>query len=193
MEDFKLLLSIAKILNSNESFFAHGTRVAKLACSIAKKMGYCNEGIESIRFAAIVHDIGKIEIPSEILNKQGILNKNELAMIRKHPESGYYMLKGIKPDSIIAEVVLQHHERLNGSGYPFGLYEKDINPVAKIIAIADVIDTMISPQVYRSALPIKEAVMEVNQNSGLLYDRKIVDITMLLIERNEFEFKESAK
>jgi len=186
MKNIDSLFSIVKMLSENEAVYTHGRRVARLACAIAQEMSYSDADIKHIHFAAIVHDIGKIKIPQEILNKRGALDDNELTIMRKHPELGYHLLKDIKPESIVAEVVLQHHERLNGSGYPFGLHAKDINPVTRIIAVADVVDTMISPQVYRSTLTIDEALQEIQQNSGLLYDSEVVDVSLSLIEKGEF-------
>jgi len=185
MKKIDSLFSIVKMLSENEAVYTHGRRVARCVryCS---KMSYSDADIKHIHFAAIVHDIGKIQIPEEILKKRGALDENEFAIMRKHPELGYHLLKDIRPESIAAEVALQHHERLNGSGYPFGLCAKDINPVTRIIAVADVVDTMVSPQVYRSTLTIDEALREIKQNSGLLYDPEVVAVSLSLIEKDEF-------
>jgi putative nucleotidyltransferase with HDIG domain len=185
MKKIDSLFLIAKMLSENETIYTHGRRVARFACAIAQKMSYSEADIKHIHFAAIVHDIGKIKIPEEILNKRGALDDNEFVIMRKHPELGYHLLKDIRPESIAAEVALQHHERLNGSGYPFGLRAKDINPVTRIIAVADVVDTMVSPQVYRPTLTIKEASQEIKQNSGLLYDPEVVAASLALIEKGE--------
>ncbi len=187
MKNFDSLFSIVKMLGDNEAVFTHGRRVASFACAIARKMKYCDRDIKYIHFAAIVHDIGKIRIPKEILNKQGTLNDNEFTIIRKHPELGYCLLKNIKPESIAAEVAFQHHERLNGSGYPFGLRAKDINPVTRIISVADVFDAMFSMQVYRPALEMGEVIREIEQGSGLLYDSQVADIGIRLIKNGEFQ------
>ena len=186
MEDLRLGFLIAKLLNKNTPILNHGRRVAKLACAIGKKMRYCDAGLEHISFAAIVHDIGKIKILGEIVNKPGKLNENEMVLIRKHPELGYRLLKFVRSDLIVADVALQHHERLDGSGYPFGLKAKDINPVSRIITVADVIDTMVSAQVYRPALSVDKVLKEIKQNSGLLYDSEVVDASLSLIEKGEF-------
>ena len=192
MKNLDSLFLITGMLNKNEQIFIHGKRVAGIACAIAEKMQYCDKGIRQIRLAAFFHDIGKIEVPEEILNKPGVLNESELAIVRRHPELGYQLLKDIKPESIAAEVVLQHHERLDGSGYPFGLRVKDINPVTRIISVADVIETMVSPQVYRPALSMDVALQEIKQNSGLLYDTKVVDAVLAVIGGmvNQKEFNE---
>jgi putative nucleotidyltransferase with HDIG domain len=186
MEDLNVLFFVTKLLNKNKQVFMHGKRVAKLACAIAKELKYCPNGIEQIRLAAIIHDIGKIQLPVEIINKPGVLDVKEIAITRKHPELGYCLLEGVNSDNVVADVVLQHHERLDGSGYPFGLRAKDINPVTRIIAVADVIDAMVSPQVYRPALSIVKVLKEIKQNSGLLYDSEIVAVSLSLIEKREF-------
>ncbi len=176
------------MLSEHETVYAHGSRVARLACAIAQKIGYPDADIKHIHFAAVVHDIGKIQIPVGILNKCGTLDSDEFAIMKKHPELGYSLLKDIKPESVAAEVALQHHERLNGSGYPFGLHAEEINPVTKIISVADVVDTMVSPQIYRPALSMDEALKELKQNSNKLYDSKVVAVTENLIENAEIYF-----
>jgi HD-GYP domain-containing protein (c-di-GMP phosphodiesterase class II) len=188
MENLRLLFLITKLLNKNTLILNHGRRAAKLACAIGKKMRYCDAGLEQISFAAIVHDIGKTKLSAEIINKPGALDENELVLIRKHPELGYSLLKFVRSDLIVAEVALQHHERLDGSGYPFGLKAKDINPVSRIIAVADVVDSMISSQVYRPALTKNETLKEIKQNSGLLYDSEVVAAALVVIEKNNFNF-----
>ncbi|MFA4983708.1 MAG: HD domain-containing phosphohydrolase [Candidatus Omnitrophota bacterium] len=186
MDDLEPLISIVRILSRNEGIFVHGRRVARLSCDIAGAMKYCDKGVRLIRIAAVTHDIGKIQLPEEIINKPAALDKGERELIRKHPELGYQLLQVLKAESIVAEVALQHHERLDGSGYPFGLQAKDINPVARIIAVADVIDTMISPQTYRPALTAEEALREIKQNSGLLYDPEVVAVSLAFIEKGWF-------
>ena len=108
--------------------------------------------------------------------------------MRKHPELDYHLLKDMRPESIAAEVALQHHERLDGSGYLFGLRAKDINPVTRIISIADVIDTMVYAQVYRTALTVDQALREIKENSGLLYDSEVVDAALTVIGKEGFSF-----
>jgi putative nucleotidyltransferase with HDIG domain len=187
MENLDLSCFITRLSDKKEPIFIHGKRVAKLACAIANTMGYPDEEIRIVHHAAVVHDIGKFGLPAEVINKPGVFNKEEIAIIRKHPELGYSLLmQMMRVKSVIAKVALQHHERLNGSGYPFGLGGDDIVPIAKIIAVADVFDTMISAQVYRPALSLKEATQEIKQNSGLLYDSRVVAASLSLIEKGEF-------
>ena len=182
MEDLDLSCFITRLSDKKEPIFIHGKRVAKLACAIANIMGYPDEEIRIIHHAAVVHDIGKLGLPVEIINKPKALDNDELIIIRKHPELGYSLLTQImRVKSVIAKVALQHHERLNGSGYPFGLRGDDIIHIARIIAVADVVDTMASPQVYRPALNMNEAVQEIKRNSGLLYDPEIVTSTLIVI------------
>ena len=186
MEDLRLLFSITKLLNKNKPILDHGGRVAKLACAIGERMKYCQAGLEHIRFAAIVHDIGKTRLSPEVVHKPGALNEDERVLIRRHPELGHRLLKLLRSDLIVAEVALQHHERLDGSGYPFGLKAKDINPVSRIITVADVIDAMVSPQAYRPALTMNKALEEIKQNSGLLYDPGVTAAALAVIEENNF-------
>ena len=165
---------------------AHGRSVARLASAIAKKMKYCDKGIKQIHLAALVHDIGKIKIPAEIINKKGRFTPGELAIIKKHPELGYQLLGDMKSESIIAEIVLQHHERMDGSGYPFGLKGKEIIPASRIVTVADVIAAIVSVQPYRPALTVNDALKEIKQNSGLLYDSEVVAVSIRLIEKEGF-------
>jgi len=179
---------ITKLSDNNDSVFIHGKRVAKLSCAVAKIMAYPDEEIKIVHHAAVVHDIGKLRLPAEIVDKPNVLNDDEILIIRKHAELGYSLLMQImRSESVIAKVALQHHERLNGSGYPFALRGKDIIPIAKIIAVADVVDAMISPQVYRPALNMNEAIQEITQNSGLLYDSEIVASTLIAIGGKEWK------
>lgn len=171
--------------SENELLYAHGSRVARLACAIARKMGYSGKGLEHIHFAAIFHDIGKMKIPKEIVNKCGPLDDQEFSIVKKHPELGYHLLKKISPESVAAEVALQHHERMDGSGYPFGLRGDNIIPIARIISVADVIDAMVSAQVYRPALSVEEALRELGKNCGQLYDPKVVAVSVTLIKKGE--------
>ncbi|MDD5538010.1 MAG: HD domain-containing phosphohydrolase [Candidatus Omnitrophota bacterium] len=186
MKELDILLLMTRFIDKSGSVFAHGRRVAGIACAMAKKMGYCDEGIKHIHCAAVVHDIGKIDVPQEIVTKPGGLSGHEIAIIRKHPELGCFLLKDTKPESIVAEVALQHHERMDGSGYPFGLCARDIHPVARIVAVADVIDAMTSLQVYRPALSMHDALRELMRNRGSLYDAGVVDVSVSLFERGEY-------
>ncbi len=167
----------------------HQQRVTLLACAIAREMGLNQEVIEEIRVAGTLHDIGKIRIPSEILSKPGRLTDIEFDMIKTHPEAGYNILKTIEFPWPVAPVVLQHHERTNGSGYPSGLSVKDIRPEARILAVADVVEAMSSHRPYRPALGIDKALEEVSQNRGILYDPGVVDACLKLFAEERFKFE----
>ena len=167
----------------------HQQRVTQLACAIAKEMNLNKEVLEEIRVAGTLHDIGKIHIPSEILSKPGRLTEIEFNMIKTHAEAGYNILKTIEFPWPIAPVVLQHHERTNGSGYPSGLSVKDILLEARILAVADVVEAMSSHRPYRPARGIDKALEEISQNRGILYDPKVVDACLRLFAEKRFEFE----
>ena len=125
-------------------------------------------------FLGWVHDLGKISIPAEILNKPGRLNANEFEMIKEHPRVGYEILKTIEFPWPVADIVYQHHERLDGSGYPLGLKDGQIHPMAKILAVADVVEAMLSHRPYRSALAPELVLQEINTNAGTLFEPSAV-------------------
>lgn len=163
----------------------HQQRVAHLACAIAKEMRLPADQIDGIRVAATLHDIGKIAVPSEILTKPGQLTELEWGLIRCHPQAGYEILKNIPFTWPVARIVLQHHERMNGSGYPSGLSGEEILLEARILAIADVVEAMASHRPYRPALGIKEALTEISQNSGVLYDSDAVNACLRLFQKDD--------
>ena len=160
----------------------HEKNVAKLALEIAERMGLDEFTIESIRVAAMVHDIGKINIPTEILSKPGKLSDIEFEMIKKHPETAYEILRKVDLPWPVADIVYQHHERLDGSGYPRHLKSDEILLEAKIIIVADVIEAMSSHRPYRAALGFEAAIEEIKKNAGVLYDAKIVQICTSILE-----------
>ncbi len=183
--------ALAMALEMRDPYTAgHQRRVAELAEAIAREMNCSIYEIRGIRFAALIHDIGKIQVPSEILSKPGILTKNEFEMIKTHPEAGYDILKKIDFSWPIAETVHQHHERLDGSGYPRGLKGKEILPQARIIAVADVVEAMSSHRPYRAALEVEEALNEIENNRTTLYDQDIVDTCLKLFREKGFKFSD---
>jgi len=141
------------------------------------------EKLTSVRLAAAVHDIGKIYVPAEILSKPKKLTEIEFGLIKAHPEVGHDILKKIDLPWPVAKIVLQHHERLNGSGYPAGLTGNKIFIEAKIIAVADVVEAMASHRPYRPMLGIDKALEEISRNKGVLYDPKVVEVCLLLFKR----------
>ena len=167
----------------------HQKRVSDLARAIATEMRLTPEDIDAIRMAASIHDLGKISIPAEILSKPGKISEYEFRLIQNHPQIGYEILRTIEFPWPIAEVVLQHHERMNGSGYPNGLRGEDISPIARILAVADVVEAMVSHRPYRSALTLGEAIHEITKNRGSLYDPDAVDACKRLFIEGRFAFK----
>jgi len=168
----------------------HQLRVTQLAYAISKEMGLNKEVIAGIRVAGSLHDIGKMYIPSEILTKPGKLTEIEFDMIRTHPEAGYSIVKMIDFPWPVASIVLQHHERMDGSGYPAGLSGKDILLEARILGVADVVEAMASHRPYRPALGIDKALAEISQKRGSLYDPEVVDVCLKLFTEKKFKFKQ---
>ncbi len=166
----------------------HQKRVALLSRKIAREMGVSGEKIKTIYYAGMIHDIGKIAVPSEILVKPGKLTELEFKLVKAHPRIGYEILKNIKFPWPIAEIVLQHHERLNGSGYPQGLKGDDILLEARILSVADVVEAMSSHRPYRPALGIGKALEEISKNKGILYDSRVADACLKVFEEDKIKF-----
>jgi putative nucleotidyltransferase with HDIG domain len=161
----------------------HQRWVTRLACAIAKEMNLSEEQIEGIRMAGLIHDIGKINIPAEILTKPGHLSEIQYNMVKIHPQVGCDILKEIKFPWPVAEIVLQHHERMDGSGYPQGFSGTEILLEARILAVADVVEAMASYRPYRAAHGIEKALDEISRNKGTLYDPDVVDVCLKLFEQ----------
>lgn len=159
----------------------HQLQVAELALAIGREMRLSSEQLEAIDMAAKLHDIGKIYVPSDILNKPGRLTEAEMMIIRSHPEVSYEILSRIPFEVSIADIVLQHHERLDGSGYPKGLRGDEILLEAKILAVADVLEAMSSHRPYRPTLGIEKALSELLHNQGTLYDPEVVEAAVIVI------------
>ncbi len=167
----------------------HQRRVAEIARAIAIEMGLSRHDVEGVRMAGLIHDIGKIAVPAEILSKPGKINDNEFAIIKSHPQTGYDILKKIDFPWPISQIVYQHHERMDGSGYPQGLSENDILLEARIMAVADVVEAMASHRPYRPALGIDKALDEISKNRGVLYDPDVADACLSLFKEREFKFE----
>ena len=182
--------TISNIVESRDPYTAgHQTKVSRLARVIAKKMKLPDNVIDGIRMAGLIHDIGKVSIPSDILSKPGRLSEIETQLIRIHPKKGYEIIKDVESDWPIAEIILQHHERLDGSGYPQGLKGDEIILEAKILAVADVVEAISSHRPYRPALGIEAALDEIEKNKGKLYDEKVVDACVRLFREDGFVFE----
>ena len=182
--------ALASTLEKRDPYTAgHQQRVGQLACAIAQEIGLSMERMEGLRLASFIHDIGKIGVPAEVLSKPGKLSEVEMDLIRVHSQIGYDILKCIDFPWPIAEMVLQHHERLNGSGYPQGLVDQEILLEAKIIGVADVMEAMNSHRPYRPALGLGVALEELYQNKGVLYDGEIVDACIRLFAEKDFKFE----
>ena len=166
----------------------HQERVTELACGIAVEIGLSTEQIEGIRLAGMIHDIGKIRIPPEILSKPGQLTKIDFNMIKIHPQVGFDILKTIEFPYPVAHIVLQHHERMDGSGYPLGLKGDKILPEARVLAVADTVEAIASHRPYRAALGLDRALKEISEQKGLLYDTEVVDACVKLFKEKGFKF-----
>ncbi|MGB9764798.1 MAG: HD domain-containing phosphohydrolase [Candidatus Saccharicenans sp.] len=166
----------------------HQRRVAKLAEAIARELQLSASQVEGIKFAAEIHDIGKIYVPAEILSKPTKLTDLEYTIIKTHPQAGYEILKNIEFPWPIAQIVLQHHERMNGSGYPNGLKGDKILLEARILAVADVVEAMSSHRPYRPSFGLDKALDEINSNQGVLYDPEVVKACLKIISNNKFSF-----
>jgi len=182
--------TLASLVEIRDPYTAgHQKRVTKLACAIAREMGLSGEKINTLQLAATIHDIGKISVPFEILSKPTRLTQAEFRMIKTHSQIGYRFAKSINFPSPVAEIILQHHERMNGSGYPQGLSGKDIMIEARILAVADVVEAMSSHRPYRPALGLDKALREISKNKGIFYDPDVVDACVKLFTRKKFKFE----
>jgi PAS domain S-box-containing protein/putative nucleotidyltransferase with HDIG domain len=185
-----LVSTLALTVETRDPYTAeHQKRVTELSVAIAAKAGFSKGDIEGLRMAASIHDIGKIYVPAETLNKPGKVTPVEYELIKTHSEAGYNIVKDIKFEHPIAEIILQHHERIDGSGYPNGLHGKDTRARARIVAVADVVEAMCSHRPYRPALGVDLALEEIEKNAGKLYDPDYSAICISLFRDNKFNFK----
>ena len=167
----------------------HEVRVSNLVVAIANEMGFPNDKIDELRIISVLHDIGKICVPSEILSKPGRLTDVEFDLIKMHSRVGYDIVKEAALPCNVAKTILQHHERLDGSGYPNGIKKDKMNQDARILAVADVVEAMNSHRPYRSALGIDAALEEISKNRDVLYDPDVVDACVRLFKEKNFKFK----
>jgi HD-GYP domain-containing protein (c-di-GMP phosphodiesterase class II) len=172
---------------------SHQQRVTQIACTIAEEMDLPEDRIQQLRIAARLHDLGKIAIPTELLARPGKLSPIEFDLIKTHPQVAYNILQPINFPGDTTEIILQHHERLDGSGYPQGLQDPDILLEAKILGVADVMEAMCSHRPYRPALDPSVALAELSMNKGVLYDTAVVDACLRLYGENLPASKTSAR
>jgi putative nucleotidyltransferase with HDIG domain len=186
--------AMAMTLELRDPYMAgHQNRVSSLAVVVAREMNLPLETIEGIRFAGIIHDIGKICAPAEIMTKPCRLTKSEFQLIKDHPRVGYEMVKDITFPWPVAHIILQHHERLDGSGYPEGLVGDAILQEARILAVADVVEAVCSLRPYRPALGIEKGLEEIRKGRGVRYDARVVDACIKLFREGRFTFRKESE
>ena len=185
-----LIQAMSMTIEKRDSYTAgHQRRVAKLCRAIGTELGFSWNRIQGLRMAAAVHDLGKILIPHAILNKSGPMSEPEMAIIKMHPGSAYDILKNIDFPWPLAETIYQHHERLDGSGYPRGLKGDQILMEARILGVADVVESMAFFRPYRPSVGLEEAKSEIESQKGTLYDPRVVDACLLLLNEKGFDFQ----
>jgi HD-GYP domain-containing protein (c-di-GMP phosphodiesterase class II) len=157
---------------------------------MAERLGWSEEAIERLRMAALVHDVGKIAVPADILSKPSRLQPAEFELIKGHAQAGYEILMPIAFGGPVADLVWQHHERLDGSGYPRGLHGEEILPGARVLAVADVVEAMVSHRPYRPALPLVEALAEISSGASVRYDAEVAEVCRQLFEKEGYNLPE---
>jgi PAS domain S-box-containing protein/putative nucleotidyltransferase with HDIG domain len=188
MED--TLQAMAMIVEMRDPYTAgHQRRVAQLACAIAEEMGLPADRVTGLRLASLIHDIGKVRVPAEILTNPNGLSDAEMAIIKMHPALGYEVLKTLDLPWPVAEIVNQHHERLNGSGYPSRLAGDAIILEARVLSVADVVEAIASHRPYRPARGMGEALDEIREQKGTLYEPAVVDACVALFRERDFKFQ----
>jgi PAS domain S-box-containing protein len=176
--------TIAGTVEARDPYTAgHQERVADLAVTIATEMQLSEDQIEGIRLAGIIHDLGKIQVPAEILSKPGTISELEYELVKTHPQVGSDLLNGVSYPWPLCEMVLQHHEKMDGSGYPQGLKGDEIIIEARILAVADIVEAMASHRPYREALGINVALYQIEKDKGTLFDSKVVDACLKVFEQ----------
>jgi len=183
---------LVSALESRDPYTAgHQSRSAHLACAIAAEMGLPPDKIDGLRMAGAIHDIGKLSIPAEILSKPTKLTNLEFSLIKEHSQSGYDMLKNVESPWPLAQIVYQHHERMNGTGYPRNLKGDEIIIEARIMAVADVVEAMASHRPYRPGLGIEVALEEIKKNKGVLYDNAVAETCIRLFKEKGYQFPQA--
>lgn len=185
---------VAAILKIRDPYTSgHQIRVAELAVEIGRALGFDDFRLLGLELAAKVHDIGKLSIPSEILVKPGRISHNEFSLIQEHPAAGFHILKMVNYPWPIAEVALQHHEKIDGSGYPNKLTEKEILLESKIVSVSDIVESMTTHRPYRPALGINNALDELEKLKGTKLDNEVCNIAIQLITKEHFVFDYTKK
>jgi len=181
------LRAVSNMVELRDPYTAgHERRVGLIASAIAREMGWSAERCDNLEMIGLVHDIGKIAVPSEILTKPGRLTPLEMELMKGHAQAGYEILKDVPFAAPVAEAIWQHHERMDGHGYPRGLKGDEILPEARVLAVADVLESMASHRPYRPALGLEVALKEVEQGKGKLYDPEVVDAVVRLVKEKGY-------
>jgi putative nucleotidyltransferase with HDIG domain len=188
----KFMESIAYIITEiveirDPYLIGHHQRVSQLATAIAQEMKLSRDKIEGVRFASLVHDVGKVNLPTEIVSKLNKLSEVEFNFVKNHPKISYNILKKVDFPWPIAEIVFQHHEKINGSGYPRGLKGAEILIEAKILGVANVVEAMSSSRSYRPAISVEEFLAEISKNKNILFDPEVVDACLRLFKEKGFK------
>lgn len=182
--------AISLIVGTRDPYTAgHQKRTADLARAIGNNMGLLKEQVDGIRMAGVIHDLGKIQIPAEILSKPGKISENEFGLIKRHPQVGYDILNTIDFPWPIAKIISQHHEKMDGNGYPLGISGEKILIEARVLCVADVVEAIASHRPYRPSLGIDTALDEITSGRGIKYDSNVVDACMDLFKEKDYVFK----
>jgi PAS domain S-box-containing protein/putative nucleotidyltransferase with HDIG domain len=188
MED--TLQAMAMIVEMRDPYTAgHQRRVSQLACAIAEEIGMLPDHVTGLRLAGLIHDIGKVRVPAEILSNPNTLSAAEMAILKMHPTLGYEVLKMLDMPWPVAQIIYQHHERINGSGYPAGLTGANILLEARILAVADVVEAISTHRPYRPAHSLSEAMDEIFKEKNNLYDNEVVDSCIKVLKQKDFKFQ----
>lgn len=186
-----IVRGFSTLVEARDPYLAgHQQRVTTLSLAIGREMGLTGAELETLRIAGLLHDIGKVYVPADFLNRPGILRQEELSVIQMHPEVGYDILKHLDDDWPVAVIIRQHHERMDGSGYPQGLDGRFIVKGARILAVADVVDAMCSHRPYRPSLGIAAALDEIEKNRARLYDEQAADACLMLFRERGYRLED---
>lgn len=185
------VMAMSRLVDMKDPYTSgHQKRVADLSCAIAAELGLKNDLIDGLRLAGVLHDIGKMAVPTEILTKPGSITRSEVLLLREHAENGYDILKSIDFPWPVADIVLQHHERIDGSGYPMGLKGPQILTEARILAVADVVEAMATMRPYRGSKGLHEALQTITAGSGILFDRQVTEACVRLFMEKGYSLPE---